>query len=120
MRAEREISSGRKSRARVLAVLSTSTRLRIAIAAVVLVVNALLGDGSLVLPWALLVAGVDVVAGFLLAHEDVLLPHRSQRAAVAATVIGAFAAGLSLLAGAGALPLFVIREFSRRGRPRSP
>jgi signal transduction histidine kinase len=119
MRAEREISSGRKSRARVLAVLSTSTRLRIAIAAVVLVVNALLGDGSLVLPWALLVAGVDVVAGFLLAHEDVLLPHRSQRAAVAATVIGAFAAGLSLLAGAGALPLFVIplyRAGERGGR----
>jgi signal transduction histidine kinase len=114
-----EISSGRKSRARVLAVLTTATRLRISIAAVVLLVNALLGKGSIVLPWALLVVGFDVVAGFLLAHEDVLLPHRSHHAAVAATIVGAFAAGLSLLAGPGALPLFVIplyRAGERQGR----
>jgi len=103
----------------VLAVLTTSTRLRIAIAAVVLFVNALVGNGRLVLPWALLVVGLDIGAGFLLAHEDVLLPHRSRQASAAASVIGAFAAGLSLLAGPGGLPLFVIplyRAGERQGR----
>lgn len=115
----RQVSSGRKPKARVRGVLTTATRLRIAIAAVVLIVNALLGTGSIVLPWVLLVVIFDLSTGFLLAHEDVLLPHRSRRAAAVATAAGAVAAGLSLLAGGGALPLFVIplyRAGERQGR----
>lgn len=101
------------------ALLTTATRLRLSIAAVVLVVNALLGRGGVMLPWVLLVAGLDVVVGFVLTHEDVLLPHRTRRAATTATAVAAVCAGLSLIAGPGALPLLVIplyRAGERRGR----
>lgn len=100
-------------------VLTTATKLRISIAAIVVIINAVVGNGSIVLPWALLVIGLDVGAAFLLAHEDVLLPHRSRQAASAITVLGALTAGLSLMAGGGALPLFVIplyRAGERQGR----
>ena len=100
-------------------VLTTATKLRISIAAIVVIINAVVGNGSIVLPWALLVIGLDVGAAFLLAHEDVLLPHRSRQAASASTVLGALTAGLSLMAGGGALPLFVIplyRAGERQGR----
>ncbi len=92
-------------------VFSTATRLRMAIAAVVVLVNAVQGGSAAVLPWALLVVTCDVIAGFLLANQDVLLPHRSRQAAAAATMAGAVSAGLSTLTGVGALPLFVIPLF---------
>lgn len=90
------------------AVLTTATRLRISIAVVVLIVNALVGNGSIVLPWTLLVVGFDIGAGFLSVHADVLRPQRSAQAAAVAHACGAVVAGLALMAGAGALPLFVI------------
>ncbi len=93
------------------AVLTTATRLRLALAAIVVFVNAVQGDGVTVLPWVLLVVVGDLVAGYLLAHEDVLLPHRSRAAAAAVTLGGGVAAGLSVLAGPGALPLFAVPLF---------
>ncbi len=98
-------------------VFSTATRLRVGLAAVVLFVNAVQGHGIAVLPWALLVVACDIVAGFLLANEDVLLPHRTRRAALGATVLSGFAAGLAFLAGPGALPLVLI-PFFRAGERR--
>lgn len=72
------------------------------------------------LPWALLVVACDLVAGYLLAHEDVLLPHRSRGAAAAVTLAGGVCAGLSMLTGPSALPLFAVPLFraGERGRRR--
>lgn len=92
-------------------VFTTATRLRIGLAAVVVFINAVQGEIVSVLPWALLVVLCEVVAGYLMAHEDVLLPHRTRRAADAVTLVGALAAGLGVLAGPGALPLFAIPVF---------
>lgn len=102
------------------AVLSTATRLRVGLAAVVVFVSTVQGLGAVVLPWALLVVACDLVAGYLLAHEDVLLPHRTRGAAAAVTLCGGAAAGLSVLAGPGALPLFAVPLFraGERGRRR--
>ena len=90
---------------------TTATRLRLALAAIVVFVNAIQGGGARVLPWVLVVLTGDLVAGYLLAHQDVLLPQRSRAAAVAVTLAAGVGAGLSVLAGPGALPLLLVPLF---------
>jgi len=92
-------------------VLTTATRLRMAVAFVVVFVSTSQGLGAVVLPWALLVVSLDLVAGFLVTHSDVLLPHRTRAATQMITAAGAYVAGLSLVAGDASLPLFVIPMF---------
>jgi len=48
-------------------VLSTGTRLRVAVAVIILLINTVHGSSFTVLPWALLVIGADLVTGAVLA-----------------------------------------------------
>lgn len=87
--------------------LSTSTRLRVAIGVFVLLVNAVHGSSLSVLPWALLVIGADLAIGAAL--TTTLLGQREQRIlAWAFTAFSTAAAGLALTSGAGGVPLVVI------------
>ena len=88
-------------------VLSTGTRLRVAVAIIILLVNAVNGSSFAVLPWALLVIGADLVTGAVVAGAP--LPPRDRSAlGLAITVASAAVSGLALTAGAGGLPLVVI------------
>ena len=91
-------------------VLSTGTRLRVAVAVMVLLVNAVHGSSLDVLPWVLLVLGADLATGATLAAAP-LQPRERDVLAVAFTLAGAAVAGLALSAGAGGLPLVVIPLF---------
>jgi len=101
--------------------LSTGTALRLSVAAVVVLVNALQGQGLPVLPWALLVVAMDLLTGIMLVNANVLVPQERRMQALAPTLAGALVAGLALELGAGALPLVVIplfragEQWSRRG-----
>lgn len=91
--------------------LSTGTGLRTALAAVVVLVNALDGHAVRVLPWALLVVAMDLTTGLMLVDAHVMAPDRRRMQALAPTLVGALGAGLALEMGAGALPLVVIPAF---------
>ena len=88
-------------------VLSTGTRLRVTVAVIVLLVNALHGSAFTVLPWALLVIGADLATGAVLPSAP-LRPRDRSALALAITVASAAVSGLALTAGAGSLPLVVI------------
>ena len=91
-------------------VLSTGTRLRVAVVVIVLLVNAVHGSSLSVLPWALLVLAADVVTGAALAIAP-LRPADRRVLGLTLTLAGAALAGLSLTAGAGGLPLVIIPLF---------
>src|SRR6478752_10237299 len=91
-------------------VLSTGTRLRVAVVVIVLLVNAVHGSSLSVLPWALLVLAADVVTGAALTIAP-LRPHDRRVLGLTLTLAGAAMAGLSLTAGAGGLLLVIIPLF---------
>ena len=91
-------------------VLSTGTRLRVAVVVIVLLVNAVHGSSLSVLPWALLVLAADVVTGAALTIAP-LRPADRRVLGLTLTLAGAALAGLSLTAGAGGLPLVIIPLF---------
>ncbi len=91
-------------------VLSTGTRLRVAVAIIALLVNALHGSSFNVLPWALLIIGADLATGAVLAAAPLGLRDR-RFLALTITIAAATVAGLALTAGAGGLPLVVIPLF---------
>ena len=91
-------------------VLSTGTRLRVAVVVIVLLVNAVHGSSLSVLPWALLVLAADVVTGAALTVAP-LRPADRRVLGLTLTLAGAALAGLSLTAGAGGLPLVIIPLF---------
>ncbi len=91
-------------------VLSTGTRLRVAVAVIILLVNTVHGSSFTVLPWALLVIGADLVTGAVLAGAP-LRPRDRRVLGVTITIAAAAVAGLALTAGAGGLPLIVIPLF---------
>jgi len=90
--------------------LTTGTRLRIAVAVVVVLVNVVHQSALAVLPWALLVVAADLAAGFALTRAPFLARDR-RRAAFALTLTGAMLSGLALSAGPGALPLVIVPVF---------
>lgn len=91
-------------------VLSTGTRLRVAVAVIVLLVNAVHSSSLSVLPWVLLVLGSDLVVGAVLAIAPLIRRDR-HFLALTITVAAAAVSGLALTAGAGGLPLIVIPLF---------
>ena len=91
-------------------VLSTGTRLRVAVAVIILLVNTVHGSSFTVLPWALLVIGADLVTGAVLASAP-LRPRDRRVLGVTITIAAAAVAGLALTAGAGGLLLIVIPLF---------
>ena len=91
-------------------VLSTGTRLRVAVIVIVLLVNAVHGSSLSVLPWALLVLGADLGTGAALAIAP-MRPHDRRALGLTLTLAGAAIAGLSLTAGAGGLLLIIVPLF---------
>ncbi len=91
-------------------VLSTGTRLRVAVAIFALLVNAVHGSSLAVLPWTLLVLAADLTTGAALAVAP-LRPSDRRALGLTLTLAGAAVAGLSLTAGAGGLLLVVIPIF---------
>jgi signal transduction histidine kinase len=91
-------------------VLSTGTRLRVAVVVIVLLVNAVHGSSLSVLPWALLVLGADLGTGAALAIAP-MRPHDRRALGLTLTLAGAAIAGLSLTAGAGGLLLVIVPVF---------
>jgi signal transduction histidine kinase len=91
-------------------VLSTGTRLRVAVVVIVLLVNAVHGSSLSVLPWALLVLAADLMSGAALAIAP-LRPQDRRALAMTLTLAGAAIAGLSLTAGAGGLLLIIVPLF---------
>jgi len=100
---------------------STGTRVRVAVAVIVVLINVLADRSMQVLPWALLVLGLDVVAGAAGLSPAPLRPVDRQAVTITATLAGAAAAGLSVTGGPGALPLILVpllragQAWGRRG-----
>ncbi len=74
-------------------VLSTGTRLRVAVVVIVLLVNAVHGSSLSVLPWALLVLGADIGTGAALAIAP-MRPQDRRALGMTLTLAGAAIAGL--------------------------
>jgi signal transduction histidine kinase len=91
-------------------VLSTGTRLRVAVVVIVLLVNAVHGSSLSVLPWALLVLAADLMTGAALAVAP-MRPHDRRALGLTLTLAGAAIAGLALTAGAGGLLLVIVPLF---------
>jgi signal transduction histidine kinase len=88
-------------------VLSTGTRLRVAVIVFVLLINGLSGTYLTVLPWALLILGLDLGTGAILVASP-FRPHDRRALALTVTLGSALIAGLAVTSGPGALLLGIV------------